>query len=132
VPAKILPQNYPNYIRSAKRLPVVTFDQEEKLIVADISELKEYQKRNEHTGALYPVDSTRLSFYENVVSGDSGNPRFLIIDRQLVLVSVLYLGGVGSGYFISHYATEIQRAMDNLCPGYQLEEVRLDEYEELK
>lgn len=131
VPVKIIPRNYMNFIRSAKRLPVVTFDQEEKLIVADSSAFKDYSNRSEATGALRPTDSTRLAFYENVISGDSGNPRFLLVRNKLALVSVMHYGGTGSGCLISHYAEEIQQAMNILCDGYQLNELELDEYEEL-
>ena len=130
-PTRILPENYADYIRTAARLPVVTFDQEEKLVVADSRPFKAYSDRNEVTGALCPHDSTRLAFYENVVSGDSGNPRFLVVGNQLVLLSVLRSGGTGSGCFVSHYADEIQQAMDILCPGYQLERMVLEDYEAL-
>ena len=129
VPVKILPQNYTNYLGSAKRLPIVTFDQEEKLIVSDTDKLKEYANKTEVTNALRPIDLTRLAFYENVISGDSGNPRFLLVRDHLVLLSVLHYGGVGSGCFVSHYAEEIQQAMNSLCPGYQLEKEVLDNYE---
>ena len=75
--------------------------------------------------------SARLGFYEFVVSGDSGNPRFLVIRDHVVLVSVLHYGGAGSGCFVSHYANEIRQAMNSLCQGYQLEEEVLDDYEAL-
>ena len=43
----------------------------------------------------------------------------------------MHYGGTGSGCLISHYAEEIQQAMNILCDGYQLNELELDEYEEL-
>lgn len=131
VPVKILPLDYASYIRNAKRLPVVTFDQEEKLIVADSAALRDYSSRSEASAALRPYDAARLSFFETVVNGDSGNPRFLVMGNQLILLSVMHYGGVGSGCFVSHYKNEIQRAMDELSPGYRIEEVNLDDYDKI-
>lgn len=130
-PVKILPSNYASYIRNGKRLPVVTFDQEEKLMVADSSALKELSCRSEVSEAIRPYDSTRLSFFETVVSGDSGNPRFLVIGNELVLLYVLHYGGAGSGCFVSHYKNDIQETMDKLCPGYVLEEIDLGRYSKI-
>lgn len=131
VPAKILPKRYGNYIGSAKRLPVVTFDQEEKLIVSDSAALAVPSSRSEASGALQPYDSVRASFYENMVSGDSGNPRFLVVGNEVVLLSVMHYGGTGSGCFVTPYKEDIQRAMDLLCPGYELEEIDLNDYDQL-
>ena len=55
----------------------------------------------------------------------------MIIGNQLVLLSVLHYGGLGSGCFVTHYKDEIQRAMNELCDGYKLEEVNLDGYDTL-
>ena len=49
------------------------------------------------------------------------SPRFLLVGNQLVLLHVMWRGGRGSGTLLSHYATEIQRAMNQLCPGYALD-----------
>lgn len=84
------------------------------------------------TGGLRPHNATRLGFYEPVVDGDSGSPRFLLIDDQLVLLTVMHYGGGGSGCFVTHYKTEIQNAMNSLCPGYILEEIDLSGYDVLQ
>jgi len=132
VPARILPENYADYIRTAERLPVVTFDQEEKLIVADAAALPAFSDRGVASGASRPQDATRRSFYEDVVTGDSGNPRFLVLGNRLILLSVMHFGGTGAGCFVTHYRHEIQQAMDALCPGYELEAVDLKAYPRLK
>ena len=53
--------------------------------------------------------------------GDSGNPAFLIVDNQPILLYCLFRGGYGSGPALHLYRREIQAAMDELCPGYTLE-----------
>ncbi len=66
------------------------------------------------------------------MKGDSSNPRFLLVGNQLVLINVLWKGGRGTGSLLSHYMTEIQRAMDSLCPGYSLDFFDCTNYPEVQ
>ena len=52
---------------------------------------------------------------------DSGNPAFLLVGNEPILLYCLYSGGVGHGPAIHLYAKEVQKAMDELCPSYKLE-----------
>ena len=56
-----------------------------------------------------------------IVGGDSGDPAFLLIGDEPILLYCLHYGGVGSGPPLHHHRKEIQKAMDDLCPGYKLE-----------
>ena len=56
-----------------------------------------------------------------IVAGDSGNPAFLLIGNEPVLLYCLLSGGVGHGPALHRYRREIQAAMGALCPGYRLE-----------
>ncbi len=131
IPAKILPENYSAYIGNGRFLPSVTFDQEEKLLVSDITSLQVFANRSVLSESGYPKSMIRSPFYENVIGGDSGNPRFLILGNHVVLLYTLWKGGGGSGCFITHYRQEIQNAMDRLCPGYVLQEVDLSPFDQL-
>lgn len=131
VPAKILPPSYPRYIRTARFLPMATFDQEEKLVVCESSILRCVEERKLDSVGMKPSIGRRVDFYESMIAGDSGNPRFLLVEDCPIFVCMMWHGGAGGGCLITHYKSEIQSAMDSLCPGYELSEVCLDEYEEL-
>ncbi len=131
VPAKILPPSYPRYIRTARFLPMATFDQEEKLVVCESSILRRVEERKLDSVGMKPSIGRRVDFYESIIAGDSGNPRFLLVEDCPIFVCMMWHGGAGGGCLITHYKSEIQSAMDALCPGYELSEVCLDEYEEL-
>lgn len=130
-PAKVLPPSYTNYIGTARLLPVITFDQEEKLLICDSNPLRCFEEKDLLSSAQRPQNSARQEFYEDVVSGDSGNPRFLLIDNDLVLLYVMWRGGGGSGCFVTHFIDEIQTKMNVLQMGYQLELFDLSCYQKL-
>lgn len=81
--AKVLPfywvEHFPTNIED---IPVAYLDQEEKILVADGVSI------SGNTASIKaPTNSTRLSFYEDIVSGDSGNPVFLIINNEPVIIT---------------------------------------------
>lgn len=102
-PCTFLPANYSDYLSdNAYGLPVLFFDQEEKALVADIQVLNDLTFFRYYL--KYPTNSNRLSLNETVISGDSGNPIFLVLNNQLVLIGVFTWGGAGSGNSLVHYA----------------------------
>ena len=135
-PAKILPADAPDYIKSGRGVPVIALDQYERVYVTDMSALYEFRK---DTG-VGDVDGVSFSRPNNVTrkafnkfplqGGDSGDPCFAVISNNLVLLSHLSL----ADWFGPSYATlksQIQAAMDALCTGYSLEEYDLSTYGEL-
>jgi hypothetical protein len=131
VPAKILSADYENFIRSARGLPLVTIDQEEKLLLSESNDLSNYAGRANSSGGMMPRVGRRSEFYEPIVSGDSGSPRFAIVGNKAVLLYLMHYGGGGSGCFVTHYKDEIQQAMNDLCNGYYLEEMDMSPYQDL-
>ncbi len=112
--AKVLPSDWADYLpNEATLIPVFGLDQEEKALVRDINTIGATS-----VSCQVPTDETRLEFYETVISGDSGNPSFVVISDELVLLSVWTYGGAGSGHFISAYKSEIEAAMVSLGGGY--------------
>ncbi len=79
-PAKLLPDDYARWWTAAGTAIAFT-DQEEKLMVADITSLSSTLLTIEE-----PDDATRQSFYETPVSNDSGNPLFIIVNGDVVLI----------------------------------------------
>lgn len=115
-PAKILPENYADYIGDGKGLPIVTFNQGEKALLSECSSISRKAIMN-----AVPTNAAWKALGGKIVTGDSGNPAFLLIDNEPILIYCLFNGGVGHGYPVHTYRREIQKAMDELCPGYALE-----------
>ena len=115
-PAKILPVDFAAYIGDGKGLPIVTFNQNEKAFLSEC--------RGITSNSVSNVASTNAAWKAlggRVVVGDSGNPAFLLIGKEPILLYCLYTGGVGHGPAIHRFRREVQKAMDELCPGYKLE-----------
>jgi hypothetical protein len=120
--AKILPSNWSNYLPSLSSqytLPCLGLDQEEKALVTELKELD--------TSAVFskPLDANRLNFYEDIIRYDSSNPAFLIINGELVIITVWTFGGAGQGTSIVYHKDAINSMMSDLGGGYSLTEVDL-------
>lgn len=115
-PAKVLPENFEKYIGDGKGLPIVTFNQGERAFLSEC--------RRVYTNSIFNAYSTHAEWKAvggKIVTGDSGNPAFLLIGNEPILIYCLLQGGSGQGPAIHRYRREIQKAMDELCPGYKLE-----------
>ncbi|MEX0598955.1 MAG: hypothetical protein WD512_20895, partial [Candidatus Paceibacterota bacterium] len=122
---KILPQNWSDYLPSLSstyRLSCLVLDQEEKALISDLYSLDTYAR------FLTPVDPTRLGFFESIILGDSGNPAFLIIDDELVIITVWTFGGAGAGTSILYHKDAINTMMASLGGGYSLTEIDLSSF----
>ena len=116
-PAKILPEDYERHIGDGNELFIVTFNQGEQVYLSQVSSITTNSISN-----LAAVNVNYRPFCRKMVGGDSGNPAFLLIGNEPILLYCLQTGGVGHGPSVFKYRKEIQRAMDELCPGYKLEE----------
>lgn len=95
-PCKLMPANWNDYLVNnfQNRPPALGLDQEEKALIIDF---------NKGGSFLTPADSNRLIFHEDKITGDSGNPAFLIVNGELVLVTVWTYGGAGRGTPVSDH-----------------------------
>lgn len=119
---KILPQNWSNYFPSLSatyRLPCLVLDQEEKALISELYSL------GNSASFLVSNNATRAGFFENIILGDSGNPAFLIINDELVIITVWTFGGGGSGTSILVHKDAINTMMTTLGGGYSLTEIDL-------
>ena len=120
-PAKILPDDFARYVGSGEGLPVVTFNRKEEALVTELNGLP----TNGAPARVWnrkPRLGRRAEFRTDVIVGDSGNPAFLVVGREPILLYCLHTGGAGAGPWVHLRRREIQAAMDELCPGYKLEE----------
>lgn len=118
---------YDNYLSPISNVPSLWLDQYDKVATGNMSILNEpicttalnnvCSDSSQWTG--YNVESssgnTRHLFWKNVITGDSGNPVFLAVDGQLVLLTVHTTAGTGNDY--SRYITQINTTMASLQGG---------------
>ena len=121
-PAKVLPLDYMKYIGDGEGLPVVTFNQNEEVVLHESDRETKEGEGPRRWGARNSTNSHWSAYQKKLISGDSGNPAFMLIGNRPILIYCIYGGGGGVGYSIHAYRREIQQAMDELCPGYKLEE----------
>ena len=115
-PAKILPEDYEKYIGDGKGLPIVTFNQREQVLLSECRGITSNSVSN-----IATTNASWKALGGKIVTGDSGNPAFLLIGNKPILLYCLTSGGVGHGSSVFRFRKEIQKAMDELCPGYKLE-----------
>lgn len=116
-PAKVLPGDYAKYIGDGEGLPIVTFNQREQAYLSQV--------RSITTNSVSNVAATNAMWKAlggKIIVGDSGDPAFLLIGNEPILLYCLFGGGVGHGPSVFRWRKEIQKVMDELCPGYKLEE----------
>jgi FG-GAP repeat protein len=127
-PALYMPDNMDAYLNGndSYGIPAFVLDQEEKALIADIRTLYESATM---TGYTYP-DSVRYEYYEDQIGGDSGDPGFLIVDNQLVLLEVRTYGGPGSGTSQTMMKHSIQDIIDDYpaATGYALNTVDVSHF----
>lgn len=118
--AKVLPTTWANHlpgINSLSTIPAMCLNQTERASIAALRSL------NMNFENAYPAGYA--AYYGEIVLFDSGNPTFLVVAGQPVLLGVFRTGGAGGGSFISYYTTEVNAAMTSLGGGYQLTPVDL-------
>lgn len=120
-PAKILPDDFARYIGNGNGLPVVTFNQNEEVFLTELNSISTNRVELWQC-SRQPTRKDHAAFRKPLVGGDSGNPAFLLIGKEPVLLYCLKNGNCGGGPSIFRRRKAIQKAMDELCPGYKLEE----------
>ena len=119
-PAKVLPEDFGKHIGDGGTFPVVTFNQDRKALLTELVHLHEAGAMKS-AFTIEPFREKWREFRVPLVVGDSGCPAFILIGGEPVLIYCVKVGGCGHGPAIHAYRTEIQGAMDALCPGYRLE-----------
>lgn len=134
--AKILPLNYQTYIGYPTNLLIVSLDQEEKAILKVwdgllnyIIQADSYQYAYLNSISINDPSSFQpySNFSEPIISGDSGNPSFIIIDNELILLSCWHTPQ--GGPFVTNRYSQVNTLINNLSPneGYSLTPIDLEE-----
>ena len=102
-PCQIFPANYATYLSNdGLGLPSLYLDYYENALVADIQKIK-----NRYYTLQTPTAANRLALNEPIITGDSGNPVFIVLNNKPVLLGVvtwIASGSVtGSGNLLSYY-----------------------------
>ena len=128
-PCKFAPSDFEEYIPGvANGIPCICLDQEKKALVTDLYSV------GSSAAFLVPLDAKRLEFYESKIDGDSGNPAFMVINDQLVLMTTWRSGGAGSGPDAGDHLPAINQliidvdADAGISTGYTLSEVDLSDF----
>jgi len=123
VPERYTPYPLPSQVANTASLvgkPIAVTDQN-KLIFFHLI-------RNIGNGILsmqYDPESTH-GFGKKLISGDSGNPSFVIINNELVLMETHLTGGPGAGPYFGdpNIQQSIIEAVNTLDPNYNIRTVR--------
>ena len=123
--ARVLPSNWRSKFPSLSYkspIPVCVTDQDENALVADW-----FSDGSQYINCQTPASATRISYFENLITGDSGHPCFLLLNgvQSPVLLTVWTYGGAGSGTSIAMNRDTINSLMSQLGGGYQLTEADL-------
>lgn len=132
--AKILPANYYNYLPSINNIyyiPSLYLNQTDNAGIMMVFGLGEgitgQGVFSSNESNFYKPDiSIYNNFYIPVVAGDSGNPMFLIINGELVLLGVFTGAFSGSHIAGPNNKSEINQIMG--VTGYQLTEIDLSSF----
>ena len=130
-PARLLPKDFHRYLGGVDRLPGLMLDFNEHAILSEFGPLPPAKRSFADSRA--PTNELRRAFFEEVVEGDSGNPKFLLAGDEPILICCLWSYGTdkgGMGPFLTAWADELQAVMDKLCPGYPLRYFDLSDYPE--
>jgi hypothetical protein len=124
---KVLPNDWNSYLpTNIDEIPLLVLDQEEKALIAD-----GWIINNNLIQLKKPSNTKRLEFYEDLIVGDSGNPCFIVINNELVILTVWTFGGAGAGTNIVQQKAVLNQMIKDLDTlvgintGYTLTEVNL-------
>jgi len=120
-PAKILPADFEKRFPKGSRCPLFMLNQHEQAYLSEIRFY--YDPASNRIRLENHMQMTELGrkYGGKIISGDSGGPAFLLYRDKPIFLFCLHIGGTGHGPQIHEHRDEVQRAMDDLCPGYQLE-----------
>jgi hypothetical protein len=115
---KCLPADWRTKITTTAGIPLWQTDQEEKALAVH------WYMESTSSNATAPTDQCVI-YYETWISGDSGSPRGICINGELVLLTVATYGGAGSGSSLDDYRDWVNAQMTANGSPYQLTPIDL-------
>lgn len=122
--ARVLPSDWATKLPTLATFgaPVCSADQGKRVSVRNVRSI------GTNVSCEAPNVTSRGTFYDPVISGDSGSPCFAVIADKMVLLCCWYSGGGGSGPSLINNTAAINAAMTTLGGGYSLTAVDLGAY----
>ena len=124
--ARILPSNWAAYLpawaNGKTTLPVLTTRYGKPALISEIV------TPTVGFDLTKPTAAGRVQWWESIVTGDSGNPVFLVVGTVPVLVGVYTYGGFGEGDAVHQHTAAINAVMTTLGGGYSLTAIDLSGY----
>lgn len=122
--AKVLPTNWATKLPTLSTfgMPVCSADQGKRVFIRNVRAI------GTSVSCEPPNIASRISFYKDAVSGDSGSPCFAVIGGEMVLLCTWLGGGGGTGPSVVNFTTEINAAITALGGGGSLTAVDLSTY----
>ena len=116
-PAKLLPPDYERFLGTGRLIPVCHQNKYRQAFVVELPDLPTWMARYE-IYMNYGSTSQRYVFKEAVWGHDSGNPCFMLVDDQRILLYATYIrqnaNGAPGGPHTALYVREIQSAIDTM------------------
>lgn len=130
-PCKVMPANFANYLPNIEKFGLTVFgtDYEEHAVTKDLRNIEYLANENQWVLACINCTESPASLLtETIIGGDSGNPVFMIVNGEIVLLTLWSTGGGGQGTSHHKFIPETNAAMASLGGGYQLETVSLSPF----
>lgn len=134
----VLPTNFAKYfvpqpMTNQPRFPVFYSDQEKKMLTADYMSTINNGPSEKVTHIAPPNNSNRLSYFEQLIVGDSGNAVGTIINNELVIIGGWYQtlstqGGWSTS--IPSYINEINDAIASFGSTFKIKEYNLSSFKQ--
>jgi hypothetical protein len=138
-PCKVFPSDFEVYLPAgaadnsyaATDIPLLSLDQQEKGICLDFL-AESWSSNTPIVSYGMPTLPNRSTFFEAIISGDSGNPIFAVIGTEVWLLSTFH--GPGAGPFYSKLITELNAmiveldTLQGINTGYTVTEGDLSSY----
>ena len=117
-PAKLLPADYASHIGTGRLIPVLHLNQHRKAFVVELPEMASLVNRNNEIYTNCGATPAREVFFWPVFGHDSGNPCFMLVSDERILLYATHVrqGALGApgGPHTALYAYEIQAALDTM------------------
>lgn len=122
--ARVLPADWATKLPTLSTfgVPVCSADQGKRVFLRNVRAI------GTSVSCEPPNIASRIGFYKDAVSGDSGSPCFAVIGGEMVLLCTWLGGGGGTGPSLVNYTTQINAAMTTLGGGGSLTAVDLSTY----
>lgn len=127
-PFRLFPANMRDYLPTIRfGLPLVRLNHNEQVLTIDwVYDSESSLPPARRAAVTVPLTATRLGYYLPIVGGDSGNPMFILVNREAILFT--HASTTGSGSMYHSFLDQIQDAIDTLGGGHSIQTIDLSSF----